>query len=143
MDVTLATIFQTFIIVTKGDSMSIGAFSVSLSVHNLKRSKEFYEKLGFRIFGGDESKNWLIMQNDDCTIGLFQEMFQGNLLTFNPGWNENAEELPTFKDVRQLQEEFRKKGIPLLSEVDVSSEGPGSFMCKDPDGNVILVDQHR
>ncbi|EOQ10173.1 VOC family protein [Bacillus cereus] len=123
--------------------MSIGTFSVSLAVRDIKQSKEFYEKLGFCVFGGDELKNWLIMQNEDCTIGLFQGMFEKNILTFNPGWNEKAEEITPFKDVRLLQEEFRKKGILFLSEVDIDSKGPGSFMIKDPDGNVILVDQHR
>jgi lactoylglutathione lyase len=123
--------------------MSIGTFSVSLAVKDIKVSKGFYEKLGFRVFGGVESQNWLIMQNGDCTIGLFQGMFEKNILTFNPGSNEKAEEIDSFKDIRSLQEEFREKGIQFSSEVDVTSEGPGSFTMEDPDGNVILVDQHR
>lgn len=123
--------------------MSIGNFSVSLAVKDIKISKEFYEKLGFRVFGGEEAQNWLIMQNDDCTIGLFQGMFDKNILTFNPGWNEKAEEITSFKDVRILQEEFRKKGINFLSEIELNSVGSGSFTIEDPDGNLILVDQHR
>ena len=123
--------------------MSIGNFSISLAVTDITISKEFYEKLGFQVFWGDESKNWLILQNEDCTIGLFQGMFEGNILTFNPGWNRQAEEITSFKDIRILQEEFRNKGITFLKEVDVTSKGAGSFMMKDPDGNIILVDQHR
>lgn len=123
--------------------MSIGAFSVSLTVKDIKVSKEFYEKLGFQSFGGDITQNWLIMKNGDCVIGLFQGMFENNMLTFNPGWNNNAEEINPFKDVRILQEELREKGITFLTEADVNSNGPGYFMINDPDGNPILVDQHR
>ena len=123
--------------------MSIGAFSVSLAVKDIKISKEFYEKIGFTVFGGGESAKWLIMKNDDCIIGLFEGMFDKNILTFNPGWNNNAEEINSFKDVRILQEEFREKGITFLQEVDSETKGPGSFMITDPDGNQILVDQHR
>ncbi|MCA1029683.1 VOC family protein [Bacillus timonensis] len=123
--------------------MSIGAFSISLSVKNINVSKTFYEDLGFQCIGGDISQNWVIMRNGDSTIGLFQGMFEKNMLTFNPGWNNKAEEINPFKDVRALQEELRKKGITFLSEVDIHSEGPGSFMIEDPDGNPILVDQHR
>lgn len=122
--------------------MGIGAFSVSLSVKDIKASREFYEKLGFSVFGGDIEENWLIMQNGDCTIGLFQGMLEKNTLTFNPGWNNQAEEVNPFKDVRDLQHEFREKGLVLDGEVE-SAEGPGSFMLKDPDGNPILIDQHR
>ncbi|MDY0234785.1 MAG: VOC family protein [Gudongella sp.] len=122
--------------------MSIGAFSVSLNVKDIKRSKVFYEKLGFKTFGGEIDQNWLIMKNDDCVIGLFQEMFDKNILTFNPGWNADAEELETFKDIRVFQEDLREKGIEFESEVDVESKGPGSFMIVDPDGNLILIDQH-
>lgn len=123
--------------------MSIGAFSVSLAVKDIRASKEFYEKLGFEAFFGDLHQNWLIMRNGDCVIGLFQGMFEKNMLTFNPGWNSNAEPVDSFKDIRVLQEEWRAKGIKFLSEVDPASEGPGSFMIEDPDGNPILVDQHR
>lgn len=123
--------------------MGIGAFSVSLTVKDIKVSKEFYEKLGFTVFHGEVEQNWLIMRNDDCTIGLFQGMFDKNILTFNPGWNNEAKEIEPFKDVRVLQEELREKGIEFKSEVDLSSEGPGSFVIEDPDGNPILIDQHR
>lgn len=99
--------------------------------------------MGFSTFGGDIDQNWLIMKNEDCIIGLFQGMFEKNMLTFNPGWNSNAEEVNPFKDVRQLQEELREKGIAFVSEADPESEGPASFIIEDPDGNPILVDQHR
>jgi predicted lactoylglutathione lyase len=122
--------------------MSIGAFSISLSVKDIKVSKAFYEKLGFKDLYGDIDQNWLIMKNGDCAIVLFQEMFDKNILTFNPGWNNNAEKIESFKDVRVLQEELREKGIQFQSEVDLSSKGPGSFLIEDPDGNQILVDQH-
>ena len=123
--------------------MNIGAFSISLAVKDIKASKEFYEKLGFTVFGGEEAGNWLIMKNDDCIIGLFEGMFDKNILTFNPGWDSNSQEVNSFKDVRILQEELREKGIIFLQEVDSATEGPGSFMIADPDGNQILVDQHR
>jgi catechol 2,3-dioxygenase-like lactoylglutathione lyase family enzyme len=123
--------------------VGIGAFSVSLSVKDIKASKAFYEKLGFTAFFGELDQNWLIMQNGDCTIGLFQGMFERNMLTFNPGWDNNAQEINPFKDVRVLQEELRERGIEFISEVDPASKGPGSFMVLDPDGNPILFDQHR
>ena len=123
--------------------MGIGAFSLSLTVKNIHASKAFYEKLGFSTFGGDIDQNWLIMKSEDCIIGLFEGMFEKNMLTFNPGWNSNAEEVNRFKDVRQLQEELREKGIAFVSEADPESEGPASFIIEDPDGNPILVDQHR
>lgn len=123
--------------------MGIGAFSLSLTVKDIHASKAFYEKLGFRTFGGDIDQNWLIMKNEDCIIGLFQGMFEKNMLTFNPGWNSDAAEVNPFKDVRQLQEELRRKGIAFVSEADPETEGPGSFVILDPDGNPILVDQHR
>ncbi|NDL66820.1 VOC family protein [Anaerotalea alkaliphila] len=123
--------------------MGLGAFSISLSVKDIKASKEFYEKLGFTVFGGVLEDNWLIMKNDDCVVGLFQGMFEKNMLTFNPGWNSNAEETDPFKDVRTLQEELRKQGVEFLQEADPATEGPGSFLIQDPDGNPILVDQHR
>lgn len=123
--------------------MSIGAFSISLTVKDIKASKAFYEKLGFTVFNGEIDQNWLIMKNGDCIIGLFQGMFDKNMLTFNPGWNSNAEEINPFKDVRILQEELREKGIDFIEEVDLTTKGPGSFIIEDPDGNPILVDQHR
>ncbi|WP_066298586.1 VOC family protein [Bacillus sp. FJAT-29937] len=123
--------------------MSIGAFSISLTVKDIHASKTFYEKLGFNAFGGNIDQNWLIMKNEDCIIGLFQGMFEKNILTFNPGWDENAEEVNPFKDVRVLQEELKEKGINFIQEANLETEGPSSFMIEDPDGNLILVDQHR
>ncbi len=123
--------------------MSIGAFSVSLTVKDIHASLAFYEKLGFTKFHGDIEQNWLILKNGDCTIGLFQGMFDKNIMTFNPGWSDNAENLDEFKDIRVLQEELRGKGITFQAEVQPDTEGPGSFMIEDPDGNPILVDQHR
>ncbi|MCM3088036.1 Catechol 2,3-dioxygenase [Bhargavaea ginsengi] len=123
--------------------MSIGAFSLSLTVKDLQASKEFYEKLGFSALGGDEENGWLILKNEDCVIGLFQGMFEKNMLTFNPGWNSNAEEVNPFRDVRALQEDLKAKGIKFITEADTSTEGPAHFVIEDPDGNPILVDQHR
>jgi lactoylglutathione lyase len=123
--------------------MKLGAFSASLTVKDIHASKEFYEKLGFTTLGGDITQNWLIMKNEGCVIGLFQGMFEKNILTFNPGWNQNAENLDSFTDVRELQKELKAKGVKMLTEADESSDGPGSFMIEDPDGNPILVDQHR
>ena len=123
--------------------MKLGAFSVSLSVKDINKSKSFYENLGFQDFGGDITQNWLIMKNESCIIGLFQGMFEKNILTFNPGWNENAENLDSFTDIRDLQKQLKEKGIKMLSEADETSEGPASFTIEDPDGNTILVDQHR
>ena len=123
--------------------MKLGAFSLSLSVKDLATSKAFYEKLGFKQFGGDMEQNYLIMKNDSTLIGLFQGMFENNIITFNPGWNQNAEELETFDDVRKRQSSLKKEGISLETEADESSEGPASFVVLDPDGNAILVDQHR
>lgn len=123
--------------------MKLGAFSVSLTVKDINASKSFYENLGFQAFGGDITQNWLIMKNESCIIGLFQGMFEKNILTFNPGWNENAENLDSFTDVRDLQKQLKEKGIKLLTEADETSEGPASFIIEDPDGNPILIDQHR
>ncbi len=123
--------------------MDLGAFSISLAVKDIRASKDFYEKLGFTDFGGDIGQNWLIMKNGDWIIGLFQGMFEKNMLTFNPGWNSNVEEVNPFTDIRILQEKLRAKGIKFVSEADVNSEGPGHFVIVDPDGNPILVDQHR
>jgi lactoylglutathione lyase len=122
--------------------MELGAFSVSLAVKNLEVSKVFYEKLGFQVFGGDAARNWLIMKNGDHTIGLFQGMFEKNILTFNPGWDRNANKLDSFTDVRDLQRELKSRGMRLANEADESTAGPASFMVVDPDGNPILVDQH-
>jgi lactoylglutathione lyase len=123
--------------------MKLGAFSVSLTVKDIHISKSFYENLGFQALGGDITQNWLIMKNESCIIGLFQGMFDKNILTFNPGWNENAENLDSFTDVRELQKQLKEKGINIVSEADESSEGPAYFTIEDPDGNQILVDQHR
>ncbi len=122
--------------------MELGAFSVSLAVKDLEVSKLFYEKLGFTVFGGDPSQHWLIMKNGDHAIGLFQGMFDQNILTFNPGWNRDAEELKDFPDVRELQRQIKSRGVELLSEADENTTGPASFMIVDPDGNTIMVDQH-
>lgn len=122
--------------------MKLGAFSVSLSVKDLGTSKQFYENLGFSVFAGEKERNYLIMKNEDTIIGLFQGMFENNILTFNPGWDENASKLEKFGDVREIQQELKKRGMTLLSEADESSNGPASFMFMDPDGNTILIDQH-
>ena len=122
--------------------MELGAFSISLAVNDLQVSKTFYEKLGFTVFGGDADQYWLMMRNGDHVIGLFQGMFDDNILTFNPGWDQNAQKLDSFTDVRDLQRELRAKGIEFASEADENTTGPGSFVIVDPDGNPILVDQH-
>ncbi|MCP5070349.1 MAG: VOC family protein [bacterium] len=122
--------------------MDIGTFSVSLTVADLQASKAFYEKLGFSTFGGDESQNWLILRNGEATIGLFQGMFDKNILTFNPGWNRDAETLDSFVDVRELQSTLRERGMEFSVEADENTSGPGSFIVLDPDGNPILFDQH-
>ncbi|MCJ7557901.1 MAG: VOC family protein [Gammaproteobacteria bacterium] len=123
--------------------MNLGAFSVSLAVKDLARSKSFYEKLGFDPIGGDPQQNWLILRNGDHVLGLVQGMFEGNILTFNPGWDQGGKELESFTDVRELQRQLKHLGIPLGTEADESTSGPASFMLSDPDGNQILVDQHR
>ena len=122
--------------------MELGAFSVSLAVKNIEASQQFYDKLGFVAVGGDISQNWLILRNGDTTIGLFQGMFEKNTLTFNPGWDRNAENLAEFTDIRELQRQLKSQGVTLLSEADENSSGPASFVAVDPDGNPILVDQH-
>ena len=122
--------------------MKLGAFSVSLSVKDLETSKQFYENLGFSVFAGEKERNYLIMKNEDTIIGLFQGMFENNILTFNPGWDQNASKLEKFDDVRDIQQTLKQKGVALLSEADESSTGPASFMFMDPDGNTILIDQH-
>ena len=123
--------------------MELGAFSVSLAVKDIAASRLFDEKLGFTICGGDQSQNWLIMKNGDHVIGLFQGMFENNLLTFNPGWNQDAQPLATFTDLRELQRQLKEQGVSMITEADESTTGPASFMIADPDGNMILVDQHR
>ncbi len=122
--------------------MNLGAFSVSLAVKDIAASKEFYEKLGFTVFMGDASQNWLIMKSGDHVIGLFQGMFERNILTFNPGWDGNAQPLANFEDVRELQRQLKAKGVQFVAEADESTTGPASFITVDPDGNQILVDQH-
>lgn len=122
--------------------MKIGAFSVSLSVKDIGTSKMFYENLGFNMVGGEISENWVIMRNTGTTIGLFQGMFEGNLMTFNPGWDKNGYPVESYTDVREIQASLKSKGIGLLSEIDLETKGPASFMVADPDGNVILFDQH-
>ena len=123
--------------------MDLGAFSVSLSVKDLAASQAFYEKLGFQPVGGDASQNWLILRNGDHVIGLFQGMFDKNILTFNPGWDQQGNETNPFTDVREIQETLKARGVELTREADESGEGPASLTLIDPDGNPILIDQHR
>ena len=122
--------------------MKLGAFSVSLTVKDIKMSKLFYEQLGFTKFGGDIEQNWIIMKNSTTTIGLFQGKFDQNILTFNAGWDGNANKLESFKDVRDIQKELKAKGFTMITEADETTTGPASFVIVDPDGNPILVDQH-
>jgi lactoylglutathione lyase len=122
--------------------MELGAFSISLAVKDIQASKVFYQKLGFTVFGGDQAQNWLILKNGEHVIGLFQGMFEGNLLTFNPGWSQDAQPLGEFTDVRELQRQLKEQGIVIAPAVDPNTTGPAYFMLADPDGNMILVDQH-
>ena len=122
--------------------MELGTFSISLAVKNIEVSRIFYEKFGFTVIGGDASQNWLILRNGDHTIGLFQGMFEKNTLTFNPGWDKNAEKIEPFTDIRELQRQLKAQGVELLSEADETTTGPASLMAVDPDGNPILIDQH-
>jgi lactoylglutathione lyase len=122
--------------------MELGAFSLSLAVQDIEASREFYAKLGFEVFAGDITQNWLILKNGETVIGLFQGMFEKNTLTFNPGWDNNASPLDSFTDIRELQRQLKAQGIVFVSEADDSTTGPASFMIVDPDGNPILVDQH-
>lgn len=122
--------------------MNLGVFSISLAVKDIAASRAFYEKFGFSVFGGDQAKNWLILKNGDHLIGLFQGMFERNTLTFNPGWDANAQTLASYTDVRELQRELKRQGVPLAVEADESTTGPGFLMAIDPDGNPVLVDQH-
>ncbi|MEZ4738515.1 MAG: VOC family protein [Flavobacteriales bacterium] len=122
--------------------MQLGAFSISLAVKDLQASKTFYEALGFTAFGGDMAKNYLIMKNGNALVGLFQGMFENNILTFNPGWDESANKLEKFDDVRAIQQHLKKAGVKLATEADESINGPASFVVMDPDGNAVLIDQH-
>jgi lactoylglutathione lyase len=122
--------------------MQLGNFSVSLAVKDIAASRAFYEKFGFTVWGGDQEHNWLILKNGSAIIGLFQGMFERNILTFNPGWDSDAKQLPEFTDVRDLQRGLKAQGVQLLTEADEATSGPASFMVEDPDGNQILVDQH-
>ena len=122
--------------------MDLGNFSVSLAVKDLKASRTFYEKFGFKVFAGDASQNWLIMKNGEHVIGLFQGMFEKNILTFNPGWDSNAQKLDSFTDIRELQRQLKAQEVELQMEADETTTGPASVMIEDPDGNPILIDQH-
>jgi len=122
--------------------MKLGAFSISLNVKDLSVSKEFYENLGFEVFAGAMEKNYLIMKNESTLVGLFQGMFENNIMTFNPGWDTNASKLENFDDVREIQKELKNKGVKLNTEADENTTGPGSAVLMDPDGNMILLDQH-
>ena len=122
--------------------MELGTFSISLAVKDIAASRGFYEKFGFKVFAGDASQNWLILKNGDHAIGLFQGMFEKNILTFNPGWDSNAQRLASFTDVRDLQRQLKAEGVQLQTQADESTTGPASFVAVDPDGNPILVDQH-
>ncbi len=121
--------------------MQLGAFSISLTVKDIHASKAFYEKLGFKDLGGDISQNWLILKNGDCIIGLFQGMFEKNMLTFNPGWDSNANAVEQFTDVREIQRSLKQQGVQFLTEADETTTGPAHFIVEDPDGNPILFDQ--
>jgi len=123
--------------------MDLGSFSVSLSVKDIGKSKAFYTLLGFEPIGGNEDENWIILKNGSHVIGLFQGMFDQNILTFNPGWDQDCAETESFTDVREIQKELKRKGVTLSSEVDETTSGPASLMLTDPDGNPILIDQHR
>ena len=122
--------------------MKLGALSVSLSVKDIHASKAFYEKLGFTVFAGEIEKNYLIMKNGNALVGLFQGMFENNIITFNPGWDESANKLDNFDDVRDIQKSLKSDGIELMQEADLDSSGPASITMLDPDGNAILIDQH-
>ena len=122
--------------------MQLGTFSISLTVKDLEASRSFYEKLGFKVFAGDASQNWLILKNGEHVIGIFQGMFDKNILTFNPGWDNNAQQLAAFTDIRDLQRQLKAQGVKFEQEADESTQGPASFIVVDPDGNPILVDQH-
>ena len=122
--------------------MQLGAFSVSLAVKDIHASLEFYGKLGFSLMGGDPARNWAIIKNGDQVIGLFQGMFPNNILTFNPGWDQSGQPVGEFTDVREIQKDLRSQGVAFVTEADETTTGPASFMITDPDGNMILIDQH-
>ncbi len=122
--------------------MELGAFSISLAVKDIEKSKVFYEKLGFQVYAGDQSRNYLIMKNGDTNIGLFQGMFEGNILTFNPGWDQNAKNLESFVDVREIHKNMKAQKVEIAHESISGEKGPSSFTIIDPDGNSILLDQH-
>lgn len=122
--------------------MNLGAFSVSLAVKDLSASRSFYEKFGFTMFAGNPEENWIILKNGDHVIGLFQGMFEKNILTFNPGWNQDAQPIGDFTDVRDLQKQLRQAGVEFMMEADEDTTGPASLLVEDPDGNQILIDQH-
>jgi catechol 2,3-dioxygenase-like lactoylglutathione lyase family enzyme len=122
--------------------MQLGTFSVSLAVKDIKASAAFYQKLGFKPFGGEVEQNWLMLKNGECVIGLFEGMFEKNILTFNPGWDGNAQKLDSFTDVRELQKQLKAQGVAFSTEADESTTGPTHFVIDDPDGNPILIDQH-
>ena len=124
-------------------NMKLGAFSISLNVKDLSASKAFYENLGFSVLGGDLKMNYLIMKNENSLVGLFQGMFENNILTFNPGWDENGKDIGSFDDIREIQRRLKEKGINPATEIAANTSGPASIVVKDPDGNVILIDQHR
>lgn len=123
--------------------MSLGAFSISLTVKNLAESTAFYEKLGFSSLGGAPEHKYAILKNGDAIVGLFEGMFDKNIITFNPGWDQNAGEVDPFDDVREIQKRLKAEGIELTSEADETTTGPASITLVDPDGNPILIDQHR
>jgi lactoylglutathione lyase len=127
---------------TQTDSMPLGAFSISLAVKDIEASKNFYEKLGFKIVSGNIKQKWLVLDNGGHKVGLFQGMFEKNMLTFNPGWDQNAKKVDAFTDIRELQRQLKAKGITPKKEADEKTTGPASFVVIDPDGNPILVDQH-
>ena len=122
--------------------MKLGAFSVSLAVSNIEASKVFYQKIGFEVIGGDQKQHWLILRNEEHTIGLFQGMFEGNIMTFNPGWDKNCKTLESFTDIRELLKEFEAQGVDIIKQSISGESGPSSFSIQDPDGNAILIDQH-
>ena len=126
----------------KKDEMKLGAFSISLSVKDINKSKAFYEKLGFTAAGGNIQQRWLILRNGQTVIGLFQGMFPKNMLTFNPGWNQQAEAIKEFEDVREIQKRLEASGVKLTTKADPASTGPASLVMVDPDGNPVLIDQH-
>lgn len=122
--------------------MELGAFSVSLVVKDIEVSRSFYEKLGFTPMGGDQSAGWLILKNGSTVIGLFQGMFEKNILTFNPGWDQSASPLASFTDVREVQKSLDAQGVEITTRADPDSSGPAHILLADPDGNVIMLDQH-